>query len=122
MHHNPDDPSQPAALVSPDQQAQADATVQRLLAPFIAELGAVREELGRVKSERDMKDSTMVELRHRAEAAEAELSLRREQEAVAGALHQRRIDQERQNEAGMEEPPEAAPGGLWARLGRWWRG
>ena len=49
VRDNPDNPSQSTALVSPDQQAQADAIVQRLLAPFIAELGEVREELGRTK-------------------------------------------------------------------------
>ena len=72
VHHNADNPPQPAALVSPDQQAQADAIVQRLLAPFIAELGTVREELGRVKAERDARDETIAALRRRAEAAEAE--------------------------------------------------
>jgi hypothetical protein len=68
------------------------------------------------------KDETIAELRRRAEAAEAELSRRRETDVSADALHQRRIDQERQNQAGMEEALEEAPGGLWARLGRWWRG
>ncbi len=72
VHHNGHDPSQAAALVSPEQQAQADAIVQRLLAPFIAELGGVREELGRVKAERDAHEATLAELRRRAEAAEGE--------------------------------------------------
>ena len=39
-----------------EPQAPADALVQRWLAPFIAALGAVREELGRVKAERDATD------------------------------------------------------------------
>jgi len=71
---NPDKPSQPHALVSTEQQAQADAIVQRLLAPFIAELGTVREELGKVKAERDQFEREREELRRRAEVAEAALA------------------------------------------------
>ena len=40
-------------MAAVNRQGEAEALVQRLLAPFIAELGAVREELGRVKAERD---------------------------------------------------------------------
>ena len=45
-----DNPAQPSHAGPPaltDQQAQAEALVQRLLAPFSAELGEVREERGR---------------------------------------------------------------------------
>jgi excisionase family DNA binding protein len=131
VHHNVDNSLQPATLVSPDQQAQADAIVQRLLAPFIAELGEVREDLGRVKAEPDQKDETIAELRRRAEVAEAELVREREAAAAAAEAHRRRLEQERQNRVAEENPqdtprtpetPEEASQGLWARLGRWWRG
>src|SRR5438094_391266 len=45
------DPSQSGGFVGADQQAQADAIVRRLLAPFIAEQTRLAEELGRVKAE-----------------------------------------------------------------------
>ena len=48
------------------QQAQAEALVQSLLAPFIAELGTVKEELGREQAERERD-----ELKTRIEALEA---------------------------------------------------
>jgi len=70
-------------VVSPGQQAQADAIVQRLLAPFIAELGEVREELGRTKVQSEAKDETIVELRRRAALAEAELLRHRDNRAQA---------------------------------------
>ncbi len=56
-----------------EQQVQADAIVPRLLAPFIAERGMVREEWGRVRAEYDGATSqllaqaeTIAELRRRA--------------------------------------------------------
>src|SRR5919202_1667834 len=61
-----DNPAQPPPAGPPaltDQQAQAEALVQRLLAPFIAELGEVREELGRVKAERDAARAELAILR-----------------------------------------------------------
>jgi len=110
VHTNPPDPAQPTALVSPDQQAQADAIVQRLLAPFIAELGTVREELGRVKAERDARDETISELRRRTEVAEAE----QDRLAVAQAAREA---------PSATEIPAAAQGdapGVWGRVRRWW--
>jgi len=104
VRHNPDNPAQPAALISPDQHAQADAIVQRLLAPFIAELGTVREELGQVKAERD-------ELRRRVEAAEAE----RER------LHAAQVPPEPPGatEAVSTDNPSGVPSqGFWARVRR----
>ena len=67
LHHHPTNPSQPNSFVSPDQQAQADAFVQRLLAPFIAELSTVREELGPVKAERDQAQQERDQLRAEVE-------------------------------------------------------
>ncbi len=133
VRDNPNNPSQPTALVSPDQQAQADAIVQRLLAPFIAELGEVREELGRTKAQSEAKDETIAELRRRAEAAEAALVRRREAEARAGELVRRRNEQEwlnrermqaAQDGSGTPEPltpdnPSAESSqGFWARVRR----
>ena len=113
VHHNADNPSQPAALVSPDQQAQADAIVQRLLAPFIAELGTVREELGRVKAERDAHALTIAELRRRAEVAQAE----RDRLAVAHAAQEPPGAQEAPGEGTVVAAPDR-----WARVRRWWGG
>ncbi len=76
MRHNGHNPSQPTALISPEQQAQADAIVQRLLAPFIAELGAVCEELGR---ERALREATE---REAAAAEAARLTAERERDAL----------------------------------------
>ena len=47
VRHNLPNPSQAGALVDEGQQAQQLAIVQQLLAPFIAELGATKVELGR---------------------------------------------------------------------------
>ena len=71
---NSGQPAASAAMVAADRQADAEAQLQRLLAPFIAELGAVREELGHVKAERDGQAAMVEELRRRAEVAEAELA------------------------------------------------
>jgi excisionase family DNA binding protein len=66
------------APLTTSQQAQADVVVQRLLAPFIAELGTVREELGRererretVERQRDHLQAEVDALRAAATAAEA---------------------------------------------------
>ena len=84
VRDNPSHLAQGGALAPTDQQAQAEAVVQRLLAPFIAELGEVREELGRVKAERD-------ELRRRAEAAESRVvGLERQGRNLAGERDEER--------------------------------
>lgn len=66
VHHNAHTPPQAAALVGGDQLAQAEALVGRLLAPFIAELGQVREELGQLKAERDRLAGELAALRAQA--------------------------------------------------------
>ena len=111
VRHNPDNPSQPSGLVSPEQQAQADAIVQRLLAPFIAELGTVREELGQVKAGSAAKDETIAELRRRAEQAEAErdrLAAAQAAPAAPGATEA----------ANTTNPSADASAGFWARVRR----
>ena len=115
-----------AAMVAADRQADAEAQLQRLLAPFIAELGVVREELGHVKAERDGLAALAEELRRRAEVAEAELEgtrLRLAEVSVPAVVVV----------AGQDAPeaPHATPTtptaqrtaqGLWQRLRRVWRG
>jgi len=115
VRHNPDNPSQSGGLISPEQQAQADAIVQRLLAPFIAELGTVREELGQVKAGSAAKDETIAKLRHRAEHAEAE----RDRLTTPNAAQ----DAPGTPEGPTPDDPSGAPSaGLWGRVRRWWRG
>ena len=45
--HNAPNPAQSGALIDAGHQAEQLAVVQRLLAPFVEELGRTREELGR---------------------------------------------------------------------------
>lgn len=110
VRHNADNPSQPAALVGTDQQAGADAIVQRLLAPFIAELGTVREELGRVKAERDARDETISKLRRRAEVAETARDRLAAAQASSAAPSA--------PDAPMAVQDEGRSG--WGRIRRWW--
>ena len=112
VRDNPDNPSQPTALVSPDQQVQADAIVQRLLAPFIAELGEVREELGRTKAQSEAKDETIAELRRRAKVAEAA----RDRLVAAQAA------QDAPGATGVPTVGQGDAPGVWGRVRRWWRG
>lgn len=75
VHHKGHNPSQTAqdthAIAVGAQQAQAEALVQSLLAPFIAELGTVREDLGRERERREQAERERDELRARLEALEA---------------------------------------------------
>ncbi len=115
-----------AAMVAADRQADAEAQLQRLLAPFIAELGAVREELGHVKAERDGQAAMVEELRRRAEAAEA---ARTAVEGERDALRLR-LDTAQAVPAATAAPtvlavevdPPRRPPGLWGRLWRTVRG
>jgi len=65
-------PAASAAMVAADRQAEAEATVQRLLAPFIAEQTRLAEEIGRERARREQAEEALAELRRRATAAEAE--------------------------------------------------
>jgi len=98
VHHNADSPSQSGDVLHRDQQVQADAIVQRLLAPFIAELGMVREELGRVKAERDNTKSQLLAKYQ---------TIATQQETIAEAEVLRRRDE--------QEAPLARPAGPGAR-------
>lgn len=102
VHHNAPNPSQANALVDGAQLAQAEALVGRLLAPFIAELGEVREELGQVKAARDALAQEVAALRAQAVSP-----------VVAAA-----VPEDRQG----VEAPHHAPTGLLVRLRGWWRG
>ena len=123
VRDNADNPAQPTALISPDQQAQADAIVQRLLAPFIAELGAVREELGRTKAQSQAQAETITELRRRAALAEAELLRHRDEWSLS-----RQRDAERALAAPVapgapeapapDNPSPKASQGFWTRVRR----
>ena len=89
-----------AAITATAQHAQAEALVQQILAPFIAEQTRLAEELGHVKAERD-------DLRRRAEEAEAERDrLTAAQEGL-------------ESTETLVVVEEAAPS-VWGRLRRWW--
>ena len=126
VRHNEHNPSPAAALISPEQQAQADAVVQRLLAPFIAELGAVREELGHVKAERDGQAERLAEQRRRAEVAEAEadaLRLRLAEATVPAVPFVAGQDAtEGPHATAIASDAHRPVQGLWRRLRRAWRG
>ncbi len=112
-----------AAITATPQSAQAEALVQQLLAPFIAEQTRLAEELGQVKAERDAQDATIVELRRRAALAEAELLRHRDEWSLS-----RQRDAERAQATpvapGSTEaltpatPSGAASAGFWARVRR----
>jgi hypothetical protein len=87
------------------------------LAPFIAELGTVREELGKVKAERDRFEREREELRRRAAVAEAELARHRD-EKWAPAPPQ--LPSEAATILVMAETPEAQrpAQGFWQRIRR----
>ncbi len=110
-----------AAISAPAHQTHAEALVQQLLAPFIAEQTRLAEELGQVKAERDAQDATIVELRRRAALAEAELLRHRDEWSLSRQRDAERA-QTAQDGPGAQEAIEEAPASVWARLGRWWRG
>jgi predicted aminopeptidase len=99
-----------------------ERTDERYVADFAALCDRASTELGAVYggqlAAKDQalaaKDGTIAELRRRAEA---ELSRRRETDRSADALHQRRIDRERQNQAGMGEQIREACGRGWGAGG-----
>jgi hypothetical protein len=112
-----------AAITATPQSAQAEALVQQLLAPFIAEQTRLAEELGRVKAEREAQDATIAELRRRAALAEAELLRHRDEWALS-----RQRDVERAQAAPVapgstedaspdDSSTESSPG-FWARVRR----
>jgi chromosome segregation ATPase len=88
-----------------DQRPQAEALVQQVLAPFIAELGQVHEELGRVKAECAAAERAMAELRERADQAERLLvTTRRWAEQLQAERDQLRAAQE------VRRPPRGGGG------------
>jgi excisionase family DNA binding protein len=114
------------AAISVAGRAQLDAIMQEWLAPLIDRIATLEREAGGLEAENQAKDAALAtkeqtitaqaeviaELRRRAEAAEAE---RDRLSAVQAA----QMGQETQETTGTVEEPSR---GLWARLGRWWRG
>ena len=87
VHHNgaasaPGDGLDGAPLTT-SQQAQADVVVQRLLAPFIAELGTVREELGRERERRETAERDRDRLQAEVDALRAAATAAEASQAVA---------------------------------------
>lgn len=62
-----------ASLIDARQQAQADAVLQRVLAPFIEQLTATNQELGQVRAERDAAIAERDRLQAAYDAAEASI-------------------------------------------------
>jgi hypothetical protein len=130
-----------SALVTDAARQQLATIRDEWLAPLIERIGELERENGRLEVTAETKDQalaakdeTIAELRRRAEAAEAEALREREAAAAAAEANRRRLEQERRNREALEaaqatqeapgtpEPPEGVSQGLWARLGRWWRG
>ncbi len=73
------EPVERNTVIDAERQAQADVVIQRMLAPFIAELGTVREELGAARNElqhererREEAERTRDELMARFDASKME--------------------------------------------------
>ena len=69
-HNLSQDAQDPHTIAVGAQQAQVEALVQSLLAPFIAELGTVKEELGRERERREQAERERDELKARLERKE----------------------------------------------------
>ncbi len=93
------------ALVETVRRAEAEALVQRLLAPFVAELGAVREELGRERALREAAERERDELRARLSTVVDTPPTPPAATGAAAGAHR-----------GADIP--RRPAGLWARLRR----
>ena len=125
-----------AASLAADRQQQAEALVQQILAPFIAELGTVREELGRARAQSEAKDETIAALQHRLGATEAEVKRARADstsrmvlvEDLRGRIRTLEAQAAQDKPEPSRRTPEAsaaekaAGAGLWGRVRRWWRG
>jgi len=112
-----------ATIAATDQRTQAEALIQQLLAPFIAEQTRLAEELGQAKAERDAKDATIVELRRRAALAEAALLRPRDEGGLSRQRDVERVqvvlDPARTTEdASGNNPSPKASAGFWARVRR----
>jgi excisionase family DNA binding protein len=83
VHHNAPNPSQGSAIVDEGQQAQQLAVVQRLLAPFIEELGATKLELGRTQERLSVTEQERDELRAQVELLEEIQRVRERDETPA---------------------------------------
>jgi len=62
VHHNPIQNVQSDSAATVDQQDAVVHLVQQMLIPFVQELGETREELGRVRAERDALQSRLTVL------------------------------------------------------------
>ncbi len=74
-----------APLVDARQQAQADAVLQRVLAPFIEQLTATNQELGKVRAERDVAITARAEAERISEVLREQLATASSRSAI---LHQ----------------------------------
>ena len=102
------------AIAATERQAQGEALIQQIIAPFVAEQTRLAEALGRVQAERDTQAETIAELRRRAEVAEAELSRRRDKERAQAAQEGAGAPKGASADAPSPEPST----GFWARLRR----
>jgi excisionase family DNA binding protein len=74
VHNNSIQDAQLQSVTTVDQQDAVVHLVQQMLIPFVQELGETREELGRVRAERDALQSrlTVLQAQHAASPAEPE--------------------------------------------------
>lgn len=70
VHHNPSQSGTAQMPAISEQQAQVEATFQRLLAPFVRDLSEAHQTIGRLELERDQAQQERDELKARLEALE----------------------------------------------------
>jgi hypothetical protein len=136
-----------ATAMTANGRAQLDAIMHEWLAPLIDRIATLERENGRLEAEQDElrrraeaaeasealhepvvaelrhrvaeKDQALAEVQHRADQAEQEAATLRAQLAPPV------VAQDATTGAGSTTGASASPApaeGLWARLGRWWRG
>jgi excisionase family DNA binding protein len=80
VHHNDAQGAQGGPLATNDQQDAVVRLVQQMLTPFVQELGETKEELGRVRAERDIAQQRAKELEAERDSLASRIRLVEDQE------------------------------------------
>ncbi len=89
--HNAPNPSQSDTLVDASQQAEQLAVVQRLLAPFVEELGRTREELGRTAERLRVTEEERDQLRSEVDRLQAGWDAPTEQSSTEDSVREHEV-------------------------------